>query len=490
MCKPPSSTNFIVSMCGLLAIVAFAAFVPPAGADADVFVIRAARVYTMSGEPIESATIVVRDGRIVAVGSDVPIPENARVLEFENAVVTPGLIDACCVVNAETPQQAARYTYGDAPPNFWQAVGKIAEHHEDDPDEERFAPALPGEPLCPAPAPADAVEALAPAQGARVSWAGHASEVTPHCRVFDAVNLFSNDFQRLARSGVTTVYISPDSASVIGARGAIVKTAGPLDHRVVRAADAVKASLGSDPSYRGRRNILPPYYGPPPNVLTRRPTTRMGVDWVFRKAFYDAKRTRDNLEIYGADQPPAEAIPVLLDVLDGRVPLRIQARMQHDIFSALRLADEFDLDFILEEALEAYRCLPQLAAADVPVIFGPLFMEPTGYRAYNGEADRPRLNAASQMHAAGIRFALTARELRDEQGLVRQGAVAVRNGLAEDVALRALTRTPAELMGLSDVGFIAPDARADLVVWSRSPFDAASRPLLIMVDGRIVHKQN
>ena len=214
----------------------------------------------------------------------------------------------------------------------------------------------------------------------------------------------------------------------------------------------------------------------------------MGVDWVFRKAFFDARRARAGQQPHGVDVPPKEALPVLQQVLDGEVPLRIHARMQNDIFSALRLAREFDLKFVFEEATEAYRCLPQLKAAGMPVIFGPVFMTPTGWRARSGEVEHPRLNTPAQLAEAGIDFALTAQEMRDEEGLVRQGMVAVRNGLSADEALRALTATPARLLGVPDqLGVVAPGARADLVVWNTEPFDATSRPLLVMIAGRIVH---
>ena len=188
--------------------------------------------------------------------------------------------------------------------------------------------------------------------------------------------------------------------------------------------------------------------------------------------------------------PPRQALPVLQQVLDGEIPLRIQARMQHDVFTALRLAAEFKLKFILEEATEAYRCLPQLKAADVPVIFGPIYMAPTGYRRFSGEANRPRLNTPKQLADAGIEFALTAQELRDEEGLLRQGMYAVRHGLSPEQALRAITATPASLLGLSGkLGVVAPGASADLVVWNTEPFDATSRPLLVMIDGRVVYEE-
>ncbi len=460
-----------------LLLLTFASGVVIADDAPNVIVIKAGRVHTVSGAPIEGGIIVVRDGRIEAVGSDVGIPENARVIELTGSVVTPGLIDACCAVGFEVPQEASGPAYAEEQGSFWRELSELeppcgTTPTDDDPD-----------------GPEATAKWLAAGQPSMVTWAEHASEVTPHRLVIDSVNLFSNDFERLMKGGVTTVYVTPDSANVISSRGAIVKTGGPLDGRIVERASAVKATMGSDPSRRGRRNNLPPYYGPPPTFHTRRPTTRMGVEWVFRKAFYDAKRARAGLALHGADMPPTEALPVLQQVLDGEIPLRIQARMQHDIFTALRLADEFDLKFTLEEATEAYRCLPQLEAAGIPVIYGPIYMTPTGWRRFSGEGDKPCLDTAARLARAGIKLALTAQELRDEEGLVRQGMFAVRNGLSPEAALRAITATPAELLGLSEqIGIIAPGAAADLVAWSAEPFDATSRPLLVMIDGRVVYE--
>lgn len=467
------------------ALCALAATVTATAADKPdpVIAIKAARVYTLAGDPLDNAIVLIRDGRIAAVGRDVAVPADARVYEIRDAVLTPGLIDACCTLDFEIAETARAWTYGQPEASLWKNLAAHAAREHGGP-EHICGPGC-GEPP---EAPTAVIDGLAAGGAPDVSWADQAAEVTPHRLVLDSVNFFSNDFGRLAEGGITTVYVSPDSANVLGSRGAILRTGGPLRERVIRRADAVKASLGDDPSRRGHNNLLPPYYGPAPSLHTRRPTTRMGVDFVFRKAFYDAQRVRAGQKVYGADTPPAEAIPVLQQVLDGQVPLRIQARLQNDIFSALRLAQEFKLKFALEEATEAYRCLPQLAAAGVPVIFGPLYDTPQGYRATTDEVSQPRLNTPKQLADAGIEFALTAQELRDEDGLVRQGMLAVRFGLTPAQALRAMTATPAKLLGLSEeLGAIKPGLRADVVLWSGAPLDATSRPLLVLSGGRIVY---
>lgn len=454
---------------------------------ADVIVVKAGQILSGTGDPIASGMVVIRDGVIAAVGAGLAIPDGAEVIDASDAVVTPGLIDAMCTVAAGMPRSASEYyalTGQLHQPGTWDRLadhaGQAALHaHE---GEEPCGVA------CAGPRTAfEASERLAAGVSAGATWAEQSSEVTPHLRVLDSVDLHSPDFARLARGGVTTVFVSPDSASVIGARGAIVKTAGRLGQRVVRAADAVKVSLGEDPCARGASNQLP--YGGWATFHMRRPTTRMGVDWVLHKAFYDAQRAAAGLPLKGVDVPAAAAIPILQGVLKGEIPLRVQARQQLDIFEMLRTAREFNLRFTLEEATEAYQCLDELKAAGVPVIYGPIYDVPQGYRSFVGEGEDGRLNTPARLAERGIAFALTAQELRDEEGLVRQGMYAVRYGLTKAQALAAITSVPAELMGLKGkVGVLAAGAAADLVVWSGDPFDASSRAKLVFIDGKVVSR--
>lgn len=500
-------------------IVALLATLPAVRGEQDgpkTIVVKAGRIHTLAGDPIDDGAVVIRDGKIVSVGPLTETPPDAEIIELPDSVITPGLIDAHAAIDqeiAQSPSGAARRR------NFWQDLADAAmrrhEHAADQEQEDPVCAICAADPsraslVCPQKAlheltlttgcpvcnyPRNLTAALG--VGAGQSWAEHSSEVTPHLNVIDSVNFLSTDFDRLLRGGVTTVWVSPDSASVIGMRGAIVKTGGPLGSRIVREAGAVKAAMGRDPVVRGIRNRTPrPQRFGGVGFTTRRPNTRMGVHWVFRKAFYDARRYSRGLPIRGADMPPIEAVPNLMKILEGEIPLRIQARAQHDILLAIRLAEEFGLTaegrvpFILEEATEAYQCLDELKAARVPVIFGPIFSRPSGYRARaSGEANDPRLNTAARLIDAGIPTALTAHDMRDEEGLVRQAMVAARYGLSADAALRAITATPAELMKLTGrVGALLPGADADLVIWSAEPLDAAGRVLLVMIDGRVVYR--
>lgn len=312
------------------------------------------------------------------------------------------------------------------------------------------------------------------------TWAEQASEVIPQLRNLDALDLEDKAFQRLAAQGVTAVYVTPDPSSVIGCRGVVVKTAGLKDQRVVQSEGAVKANFGPEGWRRGSRNRGPRGEA---TFLTRRPTTRMGSSWVFRKAFYDARAYG---EAGGQGDPSMDA---LVKVLSGEVPLRIQAREDIDIWSALRLGKEFGLTFVIEEGTEAYRCIPELKERSVPVIFGPVFIDATGSRTRSGEYLRPCLNTAGLLDKAGITMALTAGDRTGEGALPRQAGFAIRAGLPFDRALKATTYTPARLLGLGDrMGDIKPGLDADLVLWTGKPFSPAAKPALVLISGRVVYR--
>ncbi|MGH7151379.1 MAG: hypothetical protein ACREIU_11810, partial [Planctomycetota bacterium] len=210
------------------------------------------------------------------------------------------------------------------------------------------------------------------------------SEVAPALRVLDAIDPKSRAMERLARQGVTTVFAAPGTRGVIGGLGAVVKTAGAsLETRVVVPAAALKAAMGDDPS----RGNIPIRFGTPTSFYFRRPTTRMGVVWLFRKAFFDAAEYRER------GRSGDEDMEILLQVADGRRRLRLTARRLNDIRTALRLAAEFGLKVEIDGADEAHRCAGELAAREIAVVAGPIPAQPI--RSRFAEVDEPCLaNAA------------------------------------------------------------------------------------------------
>jgi imidazolonepropionase-like amidohydrolase len=444
-------------------------------------------VHVGNGDVIENGTVIVEGGRIVRIGSDLPVPEGAKVIDLADGAITPGLIDAHAALE---PTAAAAVESRGAPyepPSLFGSdfgLGSSEAEREDPaehcPLESRHEP---GEtcPVC------GSQNAPPLAVGARLTPSAieSSSEVIPHTRIIDSVNLRSPDFDRLVRGGVTTVFVAPDPAAVIGSQGAIVRTGGPMNERIVRDTADIMATMGADPSYRGGSNRLPVREFV--TFMSRRPTTRMGVTWVFRKALHDTRRFEQGIPTYGADTPSTAAMQTLTKVLAGDIGLRIQARMRHDIFSALRLADEFGLSFTLVEATEAYHCIEELKASETSVIYGPIFVDPPGWRAITGEADRARLHTLKALLDAGVTTALTAHELRDEDGLARQAMYARRCGASLADATRCVTETPARMLGLADeIGTLESGKRADIVLWNGKAFDGTSQPTVVMIGGEVV----
>ncbi len=455
--------------------------------------IKAGVLHVGDGGVIAEGMILIEGGRIAAVGAGLTPPDGATVIELSGGSITPGLIDANVPIEASDSVMLGGSAYAtDAHDALCRYFNPRHAHRHVHKGPDCCGSVCPmsfehvtGSKCAVCGFPDVSPAGLAVGVRSMVSLTERSSEVIPNTRVLDQTNLRSPDFERLLSDGVTTVFVAPDSSAVIGPRGAIVRTGGPMSARVVRGADAVKASLGTDPSWRGGRNGLP--IGEFVSFHSRRPTTRMGVTWVIRKALRDTLAHAKGLPVSGADTPSDEAMKVLSEILAGRIPLRIQARMQHDILTALRLAEEFDVSFTLEEAAEAYRCVDELSARKVPVIFGPIYIEPQGYRARSAETDRARLHTMKRLTDAGISTALSAQELRDENGLSRQAMYAIRFGLTPAEAMKSVTATPATMLGLGEeIGTLQQGKRADVVLWNGEPFDGVSRPVVVLIDGKIV----
>ena len=454
--------------------------------------IKVGNLYTGNGKTIAGAVMLVEGGKLKAFGADVAVPEGAEVVNLPRGSITPGLIDANALVESQdiitrprrAPSALALMFHDQNEATKCLACTglescALAAMHENF-EEDQICP------CCGFPSFNDIENMISGVDTQSWSQVEGSSEVVPHTRVIDAVNLRSPDFDRLVRGGVTTIFISPDSSAVIGPRGAVVRTAGPMRDRIEEIDGAVQATMGSDSFNVGSGNA-PPFRTFVTN-RTRRPNTRMGVTWVFRKAFYDTVKWEAGEVPTGADTPPLEAFPALKEIKEGTIPLRVQARQQSDILAALRLSDELGLKFTLLEGTEAHRCVQELKATGTPVIYGPIYMTPTGLRLQSRETDNTRLSTLRDLLDAGIETALSAQDLREEDGLARQAMYAMRAGLTREEALKAVTITPAKMLGIDGVtGSLEIGKRADLIVWSGEPFDATSRPVVVMVGGKMVY---
>jgi imidazolonepropionase-like amidohydrolase len=300
-------------------------------------------------------------------------------------------------------------------------------------------------------------------------------EVAPQVRILDSLDPRSADLARARQGGVTAAFVAPGNRGVIGGLASVIKTAGPSRAAmIVREEAAMKAAIGPGP-YQG--NFSP--RGTPATFFARRPTTRMGVAWEFRKAFFDARR-------YGElHQEGDSGKDLLLKAMAGKLPVRIAATRVTDLETALSAAEELGLTIEFEEGQEAWKRADLLAKKKIPVLLRPSMLAAPPYS--QGEPIEIRLDAFAILTKAGVKTAL----LSTGDQLLASVTFAVRHGVAPADALRAVTLTPAEILGVADrIGSLDAGKDADLVVLSGEPHDVTTRVEKVMIGGRWVFGDN
>ncbi len=305
-------------------------------------------------------------------------------------------------------------------------------------------------------------------------WAGQDTNemtdpVMAAARAVDAINPREQGFDDALMGGVTTVNVNPGSGNPIGGQGVALKTYGRyVDEMVLRNPTGVKSALGENPKR---------VYG----EQKKTPSTRLGVALVLRRAFAAARSYQ--ARVGAAEGKPVDADLVsetLVRVLDREIPWRQHCHRADDIATALRLADEFGYRLVLDHGTESYLLADLLAEKQVPVLYGPLIVSRSKV-----EVRERSLRAPGILDRAGVEVSIiTDHPVVPIEYLITQVALAVREGMDRDAALRAVTLNPARVLGVEDrVGSITPGKDADVVLWSGDPLALSSRVLRTFVDG-------
>lgn len=306
-------------------------------------------------------------------------------------------------------------------------------------------------------------------------------EVTPRMRVSDCFDPTDASLLEARAGGVTVAHVSPGKRNVIGGLSALVTTYGGPTRAGMLLKDetALCAVLGPEAA-RGNTSFG---WGPPRNIFFRRPTTRMAVIQMFRDVLGYARdlRGKDVPEDVGAEKAD---LAVVGRVLDGSLPLRVYTGRVIDIRLLLREAKTFGFTPVIEDGWEAYKEAKTLSSRSIPVVLTPW----SAGLVLNDRGGDVRINNAALLAKNGVRIALATAGVSVDPLFI--GAMAVRTGLSEEQALRALTLTPAELLGISaERGSIEKGKVADLVILSGSPFSATTRVIKVIGSGKVVFPQ-
>ncbi len=379
------------------------------------------RVVPISSEPIDNGTVLVADGKIAAVGAEVKVPDGAQVIDAAGSWVLPGFIEA---------------------------HGHVGVHEE--------------------------------AEG----WAGSDTNemtdpVTANVRALDAINPADLGFRDAVGGGVLAVNVNPGSGNPIGGQTCALKCWGrTVDEMLLRAPAGLKSALGENPKR---------VYG----EQKKTPSTRLGVAAVIRGAFVDAANYQAKIDAE-ARKPEEERKPVdrdlkleaLAKVLRREIPWRQHCHRADDIATAIRIAEEFGYDLVIDHGTEAHLVADLLAARNIPVIIGPLFTSRSKVELRNRSLANP-----GKLAAAGVTIAITTdHPVVPINFLVHQASLSVKYGLDRETALQALTINPARIIGVDDrLGSLEPGKDADIVIWSGDPLDVLSRVQRAFLDGREIY---
>ncbi|WP_042355398.1 amidohydrolase [Bacillus rubiinfantis] len=300
-------------------------------------------------------------------------------------------------------------------------------------------------------------------------WAGNdanetAEAVTPHVRAIDGVYPLDPAFSDAVKSGVTTVHIMPGSANIIGGTTSVIKTTGKnIKKMIIEEIAGLKIALGENPKRihsQGKNESV----------------TRMGIMGMLREAFYQALHT---------DNPDNLRIRPLVMALKREIPVRIHAHRADDIITALRFAEEFNLDLRIEHCTEGHLIAEELAGRHLQVSVGP-----TLTRRSKVELKNKTWKTYCELSKYDIDVSITTdHPYIPIQYLNICASLAVREGLSEQKALEGITLLPAKNLKIDHlVGSIEVGKQADLVLWSHHPFHYLAKPCWTMISGEVIYQ--
>jgi imidazolonepropionase-like amidohydrolase len=301
--------------------------------------------------------------------------------------------------------------------------------------------------------------------------------VTPDLRAIDGINPEDNCFREARENGITSVVTGPGSANVIGGQFAALKTYGRrVDDMVFREPLALKVAFGENPKrvYNGQN---------------KSPSTRMATAAILRENLVKAQNYKNKLEKGKKDpdkMPDRDLkMEILVKVLNREIPIKAHAHRADDILTALRIGKEFNIDMTLDHCTEGHRVSDYLLEENAKVIVGPLFSDRSKVELKNMTFKAPGI-----LSKAGVKVAMmTDHPVIPIQYLPVCAAIAVKEGMDEMEALKAITINAAEITGIDDrVGSLERGKDADIVIYSGHPLDFRSKTLWVLIDGHIVKR--
>ena len=432
----------------LSAVTAIAPLIRRAVAfEGDAYAIKGGTVVTVTGATIQKGTVIIRNGLIEAVGADIPIPGDARVIDATGMTVYPGLIDAYTNIGlgapAPTPAQGGRG--GGQPP----------------------------------PPPVPAIPALGGASGAQP--APTPSGQSPELMASDHLKVTAETFDQQRSAGITTALVAPREGIYQGQSALINLGDAAPEKLIIKNPASLNVSFGTGRGFGGGY-----------------PSSLMGVFAFLRQSLLDAQHYKAAWEHYnrnkrGAPRPETDkSLTALQPVIAGALPVAFAANSEREIKRAIGLGEEFGLKFMIAGGLQGYQVADLLKQKNVTVLLSlnypqrPANLEDPESESLRVLRDRAAApTSAAALSKAGVRFAFQSGYLGRPSDYIANAAKAIEAGLPKDEAIKAMTIYPAEIFGVAEqLGSIEKGKIANLVVTSGDLFDRRTQVKHVFVDGK------
>ena len=298
--------------------------------------------------------------------------------------------------------------------------------------------------------------------------------VTPDMKAVDGINPFDISFREALEGGVTTASTGPGSANVIGGSFATISLYGNIvDNMVIQSPASMKCAFGENP--KG-------VYG----QKGKAPVTRMGVAAILRETIVKAENyiaRKEDAQYKGEHFDIDPKMEAMIPVIEKDIPLKAHAHRADDICTAIRIAKEFNVKLTLEHCTEGHLIADYIAEEGLSAQVGPTFGSRTKVELTNKSFETAKI-----LSERGVKVSIiTDHPVIPQQSLNMCAAMAVKAGMDEFEALKAITLNPAQTLGIDHLkGQLKEGLDADIVIWDLHPLDLQASTVRVYVKGEEV----